>query len=206
MSSRKKTSTVWDHFTVDPDDEAFAICNHCGGRKSRGGKNARQQGTSTLLRHLDACKARPAARPVQHQTGPAATTSNRGQLTLTETFARTTKFKRDSQRAQALTRAIGLMIAVDLRPYHMTENPGFRHVMEVAEPRYEMPSRRHFTDVVIPNIVGEVKKNLRDELLHALPGISVTTDMWRSDQNKEYMCVTMHWSSMIEGKVSSLHI
>uniref|UniRef100_UPI00358EECE8 caskin-1-like n=1 Tax=Myxine glutinosa TaxID=7769 RepID=UPI00358EECE8 len=41
MASRKKTSAVWDHFSVDPVDESFAICKHCGARRARGKEKPR---------------------------------------------------------------------------------------------------------------------------------------------------------------------
>lgn len=36
LAHLKKKSDVWNHFTVDPNDESFAICNHCRDRKAWG--------------------------------------------------------------------------------------------------------------------------------------------------------------------------
>ena len=50
-----------------------------------------------------------------------------------------------SDRSQAITKAIGVFIAKDLRPYSVVENAGFKHMLNAIELRYEIPSRPHFS-------------------------------------------------------------
>jgi hypothetical protein len=51
MSTKSKSSTVWQHFSVNPSDENYAICKHCKMQLSRGGKDSKSYTTSSLLKH-----------------------------------------------------------------------------------------------------------------------------------------------------------
>ncbi|KAI2660455.1 Nuclear receptor subfamily 1 group I member 2 [Labeo rohita] len=65
------------------------------------------------------------------------------QTTLPSSFG--IKLPSNSTRAKAITSAVGVFIAADMRPYSVVENSGFRHLISVLEPRYEIPSRTHLT-------------------------------------------------------------
>lgn len=54
------------------------------------------------------------------------------------------KLPRSGNRATAITKSIGVFIAKDMRPYSVVENKGFQHMINVLEPRYDLPSRVHF--------------------------------------------------------------
>lgn len=60
-------------------------------------------------------------------------------------------------RATAITKSIGVFIAKDMRPYSVVENEGLQHMINMLEPRYDLPSRLHFSDKVIPKLYDEVK-------------------------------------------------
>ena len=44
-----------------------------------------------------------------------------------------------------------------MKPYSVVENKGFQHMINVLEPRYDLPSRVHFSEKVIPKLYKEVK-------------------------------------------------
>ena len=50
-----RTSKIWDHFTVCPEDNSRAKCNLCCSIISRGGKTASTCNTSNLKSHLKCC-------------------------------------------------------------------------------------------------------------------------------------------------------
>ncbi|XP_041473674.1 zinc finger BED domain-containing protein 6-like [Lytechinus variegatus] len=66
--------------------------------------------------------------------------------------------------------------------------------------RYKVPSRTFFSDTVIPELYRDVVSGLKEELATAMCGVSLTTDMWRSHQNREYMCVTFHWTNQVNNQ------
>lgn len=45
------------------------------------------------------------------------------------------KLQADSGRPQAITKAIGDFMALDMRPFSVFENNGFTHLLRVLEPR-----------------------------------------------------------------------
>jgi len=50
------------------------------------------------------------------------------------------------------------MIALDNQPISMVEDTDFvRFVERVQQPQYKIPSRRYFTETVIPSILDAVK-------------------------------------------------
>ena len=52
---------------------------------------------------------------------------------------------------------LGEMIAVDAEPYLMVERPGFQKLMKTVAPKYKVPSRKYFSEGVVPEIYTEVK-------------------------------------------------
>ena len=49
------------------------------------------------------------------------------------------------------------VIAADMRPYSVVENAGFKNMLNVIEPRYNIPSRAHFSQTVIPALCQKTK-------------------------------------------------
>ena len=60
--------------------------------------------------------------------------------------SRTKAWDFDDPRALALNTKIGEMIALDCQPLSVVDNVGFIRVMNAAEPRYVLPSRKYITD------------------------------------------------------------
>ena len=45
-------------------------------------------------------------------------------------------------------------------PISTVEKPGFKHLLLKLHPRYQIPSRRHFTDHKIPQLYSHVEDNI----------------------------------------------
>ena len=54
--------------------------------------------------------------------------------------------------------------------------------MKAAEPRYVIPSRKYFSEVLIPQVHSKVT-HLVSQLLKCTSYVSVTTDIWSSDNS-----------------------
>ncbi|XP_046542896.1 E3 SUMO-protein ligase ZBED1-like [Haliotis rubra] len=117
-------------------------------------------------------------------------TSLAGQLRLSEAFK--TKLSSRSTRAQAITNGIGTFIAMDMRPYSVVENIGFKYLIHTLEPRYEIPSRTHFTNYVIPEMYKKVKSSVMESIARA-SSMAVTTDGWTSRSTESYITITAHY-------------
>lgn len=69
-----------------------------------------------------------------------------------------TKLPFSSPRAVNITKSIATFICKDLRPYSVVENEGFRQMLQTLEPRYEIPSRKYFTEKAVPALYDETKE------------------------------------------------
>lgn len=103
--------------------------------------------------------------------------SSTRQPTLQQTFARQEKMPRDIPRAIKITEVLTQFIILDDQPLSVVDNVGSCRLFNVLEPKYEIPSRRYVTEVILPQIHNAVKKHITS-LLHDIKTISFTTDIW----------------------------
>jgi hypothetical protein len=102
------------------------------------------------------------------------------------------KLNINSPRALAISKAIGQFIVVDMRPYSMVESVGFKQLISILEPRYEMPSRPYLSDKIVPDLYQKTRESVIHELKQA-QYVSVTTDGWTSSATESYITITVHY-------------
>ena len=56
------------------------------------------------------------------------------------------------------------MIALDNQPISMVEDTGFVRFVETVQPQYKIPSRKYFTETVIPSILDDVNNGVEKNL------------------------------------------
>ena len=104
----------------------------------------------------------------------------------------------NDHRAQKVHRKVGEMLAIDCQPISMVEDVAFRQVLKMLEPRYQCPSRKYFTETIIPKIYA----GMREEVLKLIHNgstasgsyINFTTDAWSSSVNDtSLLSLTAHW-------------
>ncbi len=64
-------------------------------------------------------------------------------------------------------------------------------MLSVLEPRYQLPSRPHFSQNVLPHLYSEVRAKLVKDLSNA-KFIALTTDGWTSRVTQSFMMITAH--------------
>ncbi|XP_048017725.1 E3 SUMO-protein ligase ZBED1-like [Megalobrama amblycephala] len=174
-------SKVWRHFgfyeTVDGKalDKNYAICKNCFA------KIKYNCNTTNLQMHL-----------VRYH-GELLSGDNEGkpsQPTITTAFKAKLPF--GSPRAQSITKSIAEFICKDLRPYSVVENDGFCRMLTTLEPRYEIPSRRHFTDKVIPALYADTRAKVEGALRSA-KRVALTCDGWTSRATESFVTITAHF-------------
>ncbi len=104
------------------------------------------------------------------------------------------KLQANSNRAQTInvTKSICVFMALDMRPFSVVENDGFTHLLSVLEPRYQLPSRPHFSQNVLPHLYSEVRAKLVKDMSNA-KFIALTTDGWTSRVTQSFMTITAHY-------------
>ena len=74
------------------------------------------------------------------------------------------------------------MIAIDIRPYSVISDIGFNRLIAKLCPNYSVPSKKCFTEKIIPDIFIKVKTKIQSSL-DEISSISLTTDIWISSTN-----------------------
>lgn len=174
---------VWTYFGFKANensqgmDKTSAICKYCNAA-------VRYSGNTTNLRaHLQRHHAdKLAALQSQQKADPK-------QTTLDNT---TYKLPSNSPRALKITDSVVSFISLDLRPYCVVENTGFRNMVNTLEPRYVIPTRRYITDIAIPRKYEEVKQHVRSSLCSA-SRVALTCDGWTSRATESYVTITCHY-------------
>ena len=52
------------------------------------------------------------------------------------------------------------MITMDFQPFSIVEDEGFQLLLRVLDRRYQLPSRKYFSEQVIPKMYTELKEKL----------------------------------------------
>src|SRR5215469_11744197 len=91
-------------------------------------------------------------------------------------------WRHDHPKAQHLTKLIGEMICLDLQPYSLVQDTGFKRLMNHLAPNYSIPNRTHFSTKVVPLLYETVKAKVKFELDNA-KYVSLTTDGWTCQHN-----------------------
>ena len=106
-------------------------------------------------------------------------------------FQLAAKLPTSSKRASVITDAVAYFIAKDMQPVTAVECLGFRSMFKVLEPRYEIPSRKTFTQRVLPALYVKVKESVAT-VVSLAEWYAITTDCWTSCANNSFIGVTFH--------------
>jgi len=185
---------VWGYFEKDDDpDSTKATCILCG-EALRHSNN-----TSNLFKHLK-CKHAKEYEVCEKEKKELEEVECRKkrpvsrQLSLESSVARTSAYPHSSPKWKETTDAVLTMIAQDMQPISVVENEGFRRLLHVMDPRYQLPSCSTITRVLLPQKYEVVKSIVKAEL-NQTQYMALTTDLWTSNQTVGYIMVTCHFVS-----------
>jgi len=134
-------------------------------------------------RKLDDPSAGP-SRPVKQQT-------------LVQCLDKITLWDINNLKANEIHYKIGEMIAVDNQPFTIVENVGFINLVKSLEPRYQIPSRKYFSNNIIPTIYDKCCSKILDLIdieKSQKNWISLTSDKWTcSETNESFLSLSGHW-------------
>ena len=205
----KKRSVIWEFFTIS-ENTKYAVCNTCQTSVSRGGGSTKSYTTTNLVSHLakhpDVNKQYSELKKSKETTPLKPTRKRRleQQLSLEDTQELSKPWDINDARSQRVHKRIGEMLAVDCQPLSMVEDIGFKRVLQSLEPRYKCPSRKYYTDTIIPRIYTGMKEEV-SKLVGGAKHISFTTDIWSSSINITcLLSLTAHWINDTFVKVSAV--
>ncbi|CAO2815233.1 unnamed protein product [Amaranthus hypochondriacus] len=182
---RRKKSIVWDHFTTEivSADCTRAICKKC--QKSFAYINGnKQSGTSHLKRHISGiCPAdRARNKLLASQNGTLRTPSKKryraspGPVTVAL----------DQERCIS---DIARMIILHEYPVSMVKDPGFIGFARVTQPHLSMVSSDALQNEIV-TLYTRMKNSLVNTLAEIPSRVSLSIDLWTSDETKSYAILT----------------
>ena len=124
------------------------------------------------------------------------TRSHTSQPLVNDMFERQRKYDPRSREARDLHEAVTNFFCKDQMPIFTVEKTGFRNLVNKLNPRYQLPSRKHFTEIEIPNLYESTKTKLHAEL-QSYDFFACTTDIWTSRTMMSYMSVTAQVSLIV---------
>jgi hypothetical protein len=83
-------------------------------------------------------------------------------------------------------------------PYSFVETRGFKHFLEVLEPKHTLKSRHIMSHQISPLMHHNLKKCFEETLSYELPhceSVSFTYDTWTTRANHGYLTLTIHYIS-----------
>lgn len=195
----KKTSKLWNHFSISPADPTKVVCLHCSRTISRG-KKTTNLGTSCLFRHMQRFHGHVLeSNNTISGDVPSADVHVKQEVMETsvfETQQEHERFDEDHPVAKKITKLIAEMLALDLQPSALVENAGLNRLLEYLQPQYSLPSSSYFTSTAIPDMYERVKDVVLTHLKEAEGGVvHFTASIWVTSQTREYLTLTAHWAT-----------
>ncbi|XP_034040262.1 zinc finger BED domain-containing protein 1-like [Thalassophryne amazonica] len=77
-------------------------------------------------------------------------------------------------------------------PFQTVERRGFKTMIGAIEPRYELPSRKYFTETEMPRLYSELREKVERELC-GLKYFATTADLWSSRTMDPFLSLTIHY-------------
>ena len=115
------------------------------------------------------------------------------QITLSAAFKRAAPLPPNSPRYTSLLGATVNFAFQTLQPLSIMDEPAFRNLLQVAEPKFQLPHRTFITSKVLPEAYSEVRTAVERQLVTA-EKCTVTTDLWTSQyQQRSYISLTVHF-------------
>ena len=182
INNRKLLSPVWKHFTLIASDEPNkdkAKCNYCKKEFSQ----KQSSGTTHLHRHLKSC--------IKYKKALGSSNSNskntRGQTQLTFNQSTNWVYSQEKSRMDLVNMIIG-----DELSFQFSEHSGFLTFVKGLRPNFKVCSADTIRRDTL-KLYQDKKTSIRNILQNVSGRISLTTDVWTSQQQLSYSSVTVHF-------------
>ncbi|XP_077299486.1 E3 SUMO-protein ligase ZBED1-like [Arctopsyche grandis] len=203
MSSKRKHSPLWTHFTEDIDNKK-AKCNHCSTIISiAGGSNGnltRHMKTKHLLIPLTAERQTPILPSLNSLKSSQSTCESENiisassnidsQQSMTQYIRRPPPVRKIEQIDKQLVK----MVAKGHHALRIVEETEFRKLIELVSqcPGYKLPSRKTLSENLMSRIHNDVMAEAKIKV-QAAPALSLSTDGWTSRNNDSYIAIVAHF-------------
>ncbi|XP_040278097.1 E3 SUMO-protein ligase ZBED1-like [Bufo bufo] len=192
------TSVIWTWFGFKKSDveQKNIICKVC-----RATIIAKRGNTTNLFHHLkmkhpleyqDSQKLRPPPQTASQSSGKKKGGPAHQQTDIMKAFSKGTPYDKKNRRWIDITNAITLYLCKDMVPFLTVEKRGFQNMIKTLDPRYEVPSRKYFSQTEMPKLYDKVREQVKNEL-RSIKYYATTTDLWSSRTMEPYISLTIHF-------------
>lgn len=99
----------------------------------------------------------------------------------------------DGDKTKKIDSLITEMICVDIQPFSVVGDTGFRRLLNFLAPKYNIKSRIYYSKTLLPSLFENLKAKIRIKLEHA-KYLSFTSDAWSSNDLKHsLLSLTVHF-------------
>lgn len=176
-------SAIWNYFEKVSQSEA--VCRSCDSTLKTPTAT-----TTTLINHLKRHKKLYA-----EFQGAVKASADSSQPSVVDVLRRKTALPESKRKALDLK--IARMVALDLQPYAIVEDRGFKDLLTEAVPGYHPPSRTTLSRTLVPKLYDDTRERVRQELHKAfedgMASLAFTSDIWTSRANESYISLTCHF-------------
>ncbi|KAH9632474.1 hypothetical protein HF086_011935 [Spodoptera exigua] len=225
-------SVAWDHFT--DKGQQMAVCNICKiqlsfkssvsnltkhlKRKhpfiSLVGRNevpapviaaqtSQQPPPSDQVQSSPSTQTAGIIRQVEGQPGPSTNL-----VRLAQPGSRTIAsyiYKKNADKCKSdIDKLIMNLFIMDFQPFRIVEVKGFRQLIQYAFSFYTIPTRKYFSNNLLPSRYESLKVSKMAEVANDVESISITADIWTSSTTDSYMGITGHYISKNEITLKSI--
>ena len=198
------TSLVWNYFGLKagedgkPINSEKAICRVTSGCTKKP-VLAKGRNTSNLLTHFKRHHPKQYAELIEAQEKKKAKDKSlkrsQRQAKLKVVDQSAAIYGRGSKRWQELNHSVSYCIAKDMMPIHMVKKEGFKVLLEWFDSKYELPSRKYFSQTALPALYAKTREAVNKELEEVKEAgyFAATTDLWSSAISEPYISYTVHF-------------
>ena len=182
------SSKVWEHFGLYKMNNQIlkekAVCRICNQEYKYTG------GTTNLNQHLQKYH--------KDVIEEASTSKELGgkksiQCQITSLMKQPITVKPRSPKYKLYTEAVAEYLVGCLVPLSTVDNKHFKKMIAmVSGHTYEPPSRKYFTETLLPKMMKETSQKMMSEV-QSIHGIGITTDAWTSLATEGYVTYTAHY-------------
>ena len=141
----RKSSLVWEHFGFKESDEEQ---HHTMCKIWYKVISAPLGYITKLFNHLK-LKHKVTHDKLMKKQKDKATTSTQSQTSISASLYNATPYPLNLDRHNQIRAAIGYFLAEDMHPISKVEDKGFKNLIHTLDKRYALPSRHHFSRVVL---------------------------------------------------------
>lgn len=100
--------------------------------------------------------------------------------------------KMEIARKKKLDSILLKLFTLDLQPFSIVEDHGFKEFVRALNPSYYLPNRKTISSTLIPAAYEQCVASVKRDIVSAT-SVCLTTDTWTSKNNDSYMAVTAHY-------------